>query len=143
MIFPTSCLSCGQKVKGRRVVCAACAHELELYVNEESIERKAYCFEMIGAWEDIYFKGSLPTLAAILVYQFVQLNWSMPDFVFSTERAFGREVAYFLGRGYRRQGPFYGEHGLIVERRSVKDEKPYAFLKRRGVLCLDYLTLTK
>ncbi|MBP9841723.1 MAG: hypothetical protein KBC64_04790 [Simkaniaceae bacterium] len=163
-LYPTPCIGCGITKKGRELFCIACGGYLELVSLEERCDRcfgltpldtcfpcqekgdnwvkhRAYCIDQGGPWDLFIYTAPVITQAALLVYQYAQFRWDWPGAVFSTEPLFGREVAHFLRVPFRRWGPFYGEHILIVERKAKQDEEVYLPLLKKGALSVDIVSL--
>lgn len=145
------CPTCGTSLElisplGR---CASCFEESPLDTcfpclekGEGFLRHRAYCIELEGPWELFLYEAPLSTQAALLVYQYLQLEWPWPGVVFSSETLFGREVAHFLGVPFRKRAPFYGEHVLVVERQERLDEAPYDFLLEKGAASMDLMILS-
>jgi hypothetical protein len=163
--YPTPCLGCGLAKKGRELFCIACGSYLEMVspegrcshcFEETSMDtcfpclekgdsflvHRAYCLEREGPWELFPYTAPLTTQAALLVYQYAQLNWEWPGAVYSSEPFFGREVAHFLKVPFRKRGPFYGEHVLVVEREEKDEESYQPLLLEKGALSIDVMSLT-
>ena len=161
--YPVPCMGCQMAKKGRELFCISCARDLELVSLHERcrmcfketpldtcfeclekgdtlIGRRAYCLEDEGPWESFIYKAPTKTQAAILVYQYIHLDWEWGEVVYSTDSFFGREVAHFLGRPFRKRGPFYGEHVLVVEK-GEKELDSLSWLLDKGALSIDRLSL--
>ena len=142
LIFPKICIHCGKMAEeSHQTLCSSCFDQIELLKQEgrclrcfeenrlkicvrcqqlpASFKRIAGCFEHTGPAasliDEFKHRGSYfmaKDLAALMVLQFFQLNWPMPDFIIPLPIS----SIHFFQRGYEQNRLLVQEMGRFLER---------------------------
>lgn len=135
MLFHDLCLHCGV-ASTRHLFCEVCADNFELIQGEGRCTScykpsdKSLCYacysghlvahNVATAFEPLTSAAALlkpvyaKLRASLLVYQFMRLDWPLPEVVFPESRATAREVARLLKVPLRTFGPFYRKRVLVI-----------------------------
>lgn len=135
MLFQDLCLHC-EIARSKHLFCEVCSESFELIKEEgrctwcfkPSIKtmcrgcfrgdviahRVATTFEPFSSANALLKPAYAKLRASLLIYQFMRLDWPMPDMVFPESRATAREVSRMLNVPLRTFGPFYQKQILVI-----------------------------